>query len=67
MPPTTAMEPWAKLTTRVTRWTTTKPLPIRANDEPEGDARDQVGDELGHGATSVMDSVMVAATARSPK
>ena len=34
MPPTIATEPWAKLTTRVTRCTTTNPLPISANDEP---------------------------------
>jgi hypothetical protein len=27
---TTAKAPWAKLTTRVTRWMTTRPLPIRA-------------------------------------
>ena len=29
-----ANEPWAKLTTRVTRCTTTNPLPISANEAP---------------------------------
>ena len=32
--PSTASDPCAKLTTRVTRCTTTKPLPISANEEP---------------------------------
>ena len=33
-PPNTANVPWAKLTTRVTRWMTTKPLPTSANVHP---------------------------------